>query len=103
MCAVCAGGQRSSLHPGPGDSRLRGGGDAGGLSRTARSSPGGESAASSPADLSRVAVTKACRRRYCRAGDAASLLRHTAAMRLLHADVDTTVIALWLGSVCAAS
>jgi hypothetical protein len=32
MCAVCAGGQRSSLHPGPGDSRLRGGGDAGGLS-----------------------------------------------------------------------
>jgi hypothetical protein len=32
MCAVCAGGQRRSLHPGPGDSRLRGGGDAGGLS-----------------------------------------------------------------------
>lgn len=25
------------------------------------------------------------------------VLRHTAAMRLLHADVDTTVIALWLG------
>ncbi len=25
------------------------------------------------------------------------ILRHTAAMRLLHADVDTTVIALWLG------
>lgn len=32
MCAVCAGGQRNSSHPGPGDSRLRGGGDAGGLS-----------------------------------------------------------------------
>ena len=27
----------------------------------------------------------------------AHTLRHTAAMRLLHADVDTTVIALWLG------
>ena len=25
------------------------------------------------------------------------MLRHTAAMRLLHAGVDTTVIALWLG------
>lgn len=25
------------------------------------------------------------------------VLRHTAAMRLLHAGVDTTVIALWLG------
>jgi len=25
------------------------------------------------------------------------VLRHTAAMRLLHAEVDTTVIALWLG------
>jgi integrase/recombinase XerD len=25
------------------------------------------------------------------------ILRHTAAMRLLHAGVDTTVIALWLG------
>ncbi len=27
----------------------------------------------------------------------AHTLRHTAAMRLLHAGVDTTVIALWLG------
>ena len=25
------------------------------------------------------------------------MLRHTAAMRLLHAGIDTTVIALWLG------
>lgn len=28
MCAVCAGGQRNSSHPGAGDSRLRGSGDA---------------------------------------------------------------------------
>ena len=27
------------------------------------------------------------------------MLRHTAAMRLLHAGVDTSVIALWLGHV----
>ena len=32
-----------------------------------------------------------CRRRHNH------VLRHTAAMRLLHAGVDTTVIALWLG------
>jgi site-specific recombinase XerD len=40
---------------------------------------------------------KSIRESRCRRLITPHVLRHTAAMRLLHAGVDTTVIALWLG------
>lgn len=56
---------------------------------------------SSDAVTQRLATHTATAARYCPtlAGKTVTphVLRHTAAMRLLHAGVDTTVIALWLG------